>query len=86
MIVPIRKRSKSQASLFAMVKPTESCHTLDRLAEDVLLLTERFTAVPEVGGMQSFKLRQRQNLVGRMQRGWISRPGVAATPVDAVKA
>ena len=42
-----------------MVKPTESSHTLDRLAEDVLLLTERFAAVPEVGGMQSFKLLTR---------------------------
>ena len=55
---PLTERylSTSQASLFAMVKPTESSRTLDQLAEDVLLLTERFAAVPEVGGMQSFKL------------------------------
>jgi hypothetical protein len=51
-----RYLSKPQASLFAMVKPTESSRTLDQLAEDVLLLTERFAAVPEVGAMQSFKL------------------------------
>ena len=51
-----RYLGKSPASLFAMVKPTESSHTLDQLAKDVLLLTERFAAVPEVGGMQSFKL------------------------------
>jgi IS5 family transposase len=58
---PLTERylSTSQASLFAMVKPSESSRTLDQLAEDVLLLTERFAAVPEVGGMQSFKLLTR---------------------------
>ena len=54
-----RYLSKSQASLFAMVKPTESTRTLDQLAADVLLLTERFAAVDEVSTMQSFKLLSR---------------------------
>ena len=40
---PLTERylSTSQAPLFTMVKPTESSRTLDQLAEDVLLLTER---------------------------------------------
>jgi len=50
---------KSPTSLFAMVKPTESTRTLDQLAEDVLALIERFTSMPEVGTMQSFKLLTR---------------------------
>ena len=55
---PLTERylSKQQAAVFALVKPTESGRTLDQLAEDVLLLTERFAAEPEVGTMQSFKL------------------------------
>lgn len=55
---PLSERylSKSQASLFAMVKPTESTRTLDQLAEDVLTLTRRFASVPVVSDMQSFKL------------------------------
>jgi len=51
-----RYLSKPQTSLFAMVKPTESSRTLDQLAGDALLLTERFAAEPEFGAMQSFKL------------------------------
>ena len=51
-----RYLSKSQVSLFAMVKPTESTRTLDQMAEDVLILTRRFASVPAVGDMQSFKL------------------------------
>ncbi len=54
-----RYLSKSPTSLFAMVKPTESTRTLDQLAADVLLLTERFAAVDEVCTMQSFKLLSR---------------------------
>jgi hypothetical protein len=57
--LPQRYLSKSQDSLFAMVKPTESTRTLDQLAADVLLLTERFVAVAEVYTMQSFKLLSR---------------------------
>ncbi len=51
-----RYLNKSQASVFAMVKPTDSTRTLDQLAGDVLTLTERFSSVSEVGNMQSFKL------------------------------
>ena len=54
-----RYLGKSQTSCFAMVKPTESTRTLDQLAEDAFLLTQRFGAVPEVGRMQSFKLLMR---------------------------
>lgn len=54
-----RYLSKSQGSVFAMVKPTESTRTLDQLAADVLLLTERFATVDEVCTMQSFKLLSR---------------------------
>jgi hypothetical protein len=56
-----RYLSKPQTSLFAMVKPTESSRVRDQLAEDVLLLTERFAPVPEaeVDAMQSFKLLTR---------------------------
>jgi len=57
--LPQRYLSKSQESLFAMVKPTESTRTLDQLATDVLLLTERFVSVAEVCTMQSFKLLSR---------------------------
>ncbi|MBM9535645.1 transposase [Desulfobulbus alkaliphilus] len=54
-----RYLSTSQASVFAMVKPTESSRTLDQLAADVLLLIERFATVDEVRAMQSFKLLSR---------------------------
>ena len=51
-----RYLGKQEASVFALVKPTGSGRTLDQLAEDVLLLTERFAAVPGVDTMQSFNL------------------------------
>lgn len=52
----LRYLSKSQTTLFAMVKPTESTRTLDQLAEDVFTLTRSFASVSAVGVMQSFKL------------------------------
>lgn len=51
-----RYLGKQEASVFALVKPTGSGRTLDQLAEDVLLLIERFAAVPGVDTMQSFNL------------------------------
>jgi hypothetical protein len=54
-----RYLSKSQASLFAMVKPSESTRTLDQLAEDVFTLTRSFASVSAVGDMKSFKLLTR---------------------------
>ena len=51
-----RYMSKKQASLFAMVKPSESSHTLDQLAGDVFAITQHFAKVPAVHGMSSFKL------------------------------
>jgi hypothetical protein len=51
-----RYLSKSQDSLFAMVKPTDSVKTLDQLAEDVQILTERFAASPGISDMSSFRL------------------------------
>jgi len=51
-----RYLSKKGASLFAMVKPSESTRTLDQLAEDVFILTRHFAAVASVHDMSSFKL------------------------------
>jgi len=51
-----RYLGKSQDSLFAMVKPTDSVKTLDQLAEDTQILTERFAASPGISDMSSFKL------------------------------
>jgi hypothetical protein len=47
---------KKEESIFAMVKPSESAHTLDQLAKDVFTLTHRFASVPRVNDMSSFKL------------------------------
>lgn len=54
-----RYLSKKEASLFAMVKPSESGRTLDQLAEDVFLLVQRFATVDRVGEMSSYKLLTR---------------------------
>jgi len=47
---------KKEESIFAMVKPSESAHTLDQLAKDVFTLTHRFSSVSSVNDMSSFKL------------------------------
>lgn len=51
-----RYLSKTQESLFAMVKPSESTRTLDQLAADVFALTRHFAAETSVHDMTSFKL------------------------------
>jgi len=47
---------KKEESIFAMVKPSDSAHTLDQLAKDVFTLTHRFASVSRVNDMSSFKL------------------------------
>jgi len=47
---------KKEESIFAMVKPSESAHTLDQLANDVFTLTHCFSSVSGVNDMSSFKL------------------------------
>jgi hypothetical protein len=51
-----RYMSTTSESLFAMVKPSESKHTLDQLARDVYTLTQHGGAVSAVRDMASFKL------------------------------
>jgi hypothetical protein len=51
-----RYMSTTSESLFAMVKPSESKHTLDQLARDVYALTQHGGAVSAVRDMASFKL------------------------------
>ncbi len=51
-----RYLGKKEGSLFAMVKPSESGRTLDQLAEDIFILTQRFASVTSVHDMSSFKL------------------------------
>ncbi len=46
---------KNTESLFACVKPSDSNHTLDQLATDVLTLTDRFSSVSIVQNMSSLK-------------------------------
>jgi hypothetical protein len=50
---------KKEESIFAMVKPSESAQTLDRLAEDVFTLIQHFASVERVNDMSSFKLLTR---------------------------
>lgn len=51
----VRYYGKNKESVFAMVKPTESAHTLDQLAEDVFYLTQKFTCTSSISDMHSFK-------------------------------
>jgi len=51
-----RYLGKKEGSLFAMVKPSESSRTLDQLAEDVFILTQRFASESSIHDMSSFKL------------------------------
>jgi len=50
-----RYLSKNTESLFASVKPSDSNHTLDQLAIDLLPLTEHFSSVSTVQNMSTFK-------------------------------
>ena len=50
-----RYLSKNTESLFASVKPSDSSHTLDQLATDVLSLTNRFSQLSTVQGMSTLK-------------------------------
>ena len=50
-----RYLSKSTESLFASVKPSDSSHTLDQLATDVLILTDRFAQLSTVQDMNTLK-------------------------------
>ena len=47
---------KKEGSLFAMVKPSESSKTLNQLAEDIFILTQRFASEAAIHDMNSFKL------------------------------
>jgi len=51
-----RYLAKKAASVFSMVKPSESSRTLTDLATDLFFLTERFVGHPEVSKMTSFGL------------------------------
>jgi hypothetical protein len=51
-----RYLGKKEGSLFAMVKPSESSRTLDQLAEDLFVLTQRFASEASIHDMSSFKL------------------------------
>jgi len=50
-----RYLSKNTQSLFASVKPSDSSHTLDQLATDLLTLTDHFSSVSTVQNMSTFK-------------------------------
>ena len=50
-----RYLSKNTESLFASVKPSDSSHTLDQLATDVHVLTERFAQISAVEDMNTLK-------------------------------
>ena len=50
-----RYLSKNEESLFASVKPSDSSHTLNQLAEDVFVLTQRFAPISTVQDMSSLK-------------------------------
>jgi len=50
-----RYLSKNTESLFASVKPSDSSHTLDQLATDIHVLTERFSQISAVENMSTLK-------------------------------
>jgi len=50
-----RYLSKNEESLFASVKPSDSNRTLNQLAEDMFVLTQRFASISTVQNMSSFK-------------------------------
>jgi hypothetical protein len=50
-----RYLNKNTESLFASVKPSDSTHTLDQLAADVLTLTDCFSSVSTVQNMSTLK-------------------------------
>ncbi len=52
----LRYTNKKEESLFAAVKPSETSHTLDRLAQDAFFLIEQSTAIEKISNMSSFKL------------------------------
>jgi len=51
--------NKKEESLFAAVKPSETSHTLDMLAQDTCFLIEQFAAMEKVCNMSSYKLLAR---------------------------
>lgn len=55
-ILTERYLCKKEGSLFAMVKPSESSKTLNQLAEDVFILTQRFASETSIHDMSSLKL------------------------------
>ncbi|MGA7279770.1 MAG: transposase [Desulfocapsaceae bacterium] len=54
-----RYLGKKAEAIFSLVKPSESAHTLDQLAEDMFCLIQRFAAVSRVNEMSSFTLLTR---------------------------
>lgn len=83
-----RYMSKRKASLFAMVRPSESSRTLDRLAEDVYALTQRFASIKPVHDMTSFeqltRLFREQCVIEQDEHS--SCPKAVARPNKEVKA
>ena len=51
-----RYLNKKEETVFALVKPSESHHTLHQLAQDIYTLVEMFSSKTSVNGMASFKL------------------------------
>ena len=76
-----RYMSKKQASLFAMVKPSDSSRTLDQLANDVFALTQRFAEISAVHDMSSFKLLCRL----MKEQCIVEQPDEAAEPVAVAR-
>jgi hypothetical protein len=50
---------KEEESVFSMVKPSESAHTLETLANDLFSLIERFGSDKDVAAMSSYQLMAR---------------------------
>ena len=77
-----RYLSKNTESLFASVKPSESTRTLDQLATDLLILTDRFSSLSTTQNMSTLKqlvrLFQEQCIVeqekGSSRQNAIARP------------
>jgi len=55
----LRYINKNEESLFAAVKPSETSHTLDKLAQDAFFLIDHFAAMEKVTNMSSYKLLAR---------------------------
>ncbi len=80
-----RYLSKNTESLFASVKPSDSSHTLDQLATDVLALTDRFSSVSTVQNMNTLKQLIRlfkEQCAVEQEKGAIEKKAVARPNKD----